>query len=45
MGKSKSFVSKVELGERRLDHVELQKLARIYRKPLAFFDVPSKLSP
>jgi transcriptional regulator with XRE-family HTH domain len=40
MGKSSSFVSKCELGERRIDHVELRKLAKIYRKPVSFFDLP-----
>ena len=40
MGKSASFISKCELGERRLDYVELQKLAKIYRKPVSFFNPP-----
>jgi transcriptional regulator with XRE-family HTH domain len=37
LGRSNSFVSKCELGERRVDVVELQQLAQIYRKALAFF--------
>lgn len=37
MGKPHSFISKCELGERRVDFVELQLLARIYGKNLAFF--------
>ena len=37
LGKARSFVSKCELGERRVDFVELQQLARIYKKDLAFF--------
>ena len=37
MGKPHSFISKCELGERRVDFVELQILARIYGKSLSFF--------
>lgn len=37
LGKAHSFVSKCELGERRVDFVELQQLARIYRKGLSYF--------
>ena len=37
LGKARSFVSKCELGERRVDFVELQQLARLYRKDLTFF--------
>jgi transcriptional regulator with XRE-family HTH domain len=37
MGKAHSFISKCELGERRVDFVELQMLAKIYGKNLSFF--------
>jgi transcriptional regulator with XRE-family HTH domain len=37
LGKPHSFVSKCELGERRVDFIELQQLARIYKKDLSFF--------
>lgn len=37
LGKAHSFVSKCELGERRVDFVELQQLAQIYGKELTFF--------
>lgn len=32
-----SFVSKCESGERRVDVVELEQFAKIYRKPISFF--------
>jgi transcriptional regulator with XRE-family HTH domain len=32
-----SFVSKIESGERRVDIVELNELAKLYRRPLDFF--------
>lgn len=37
LGKAHSFLSKCELGERRVDFVELQQLAQIYKKDLSFF--------
>ncbi|MBN1268070.1 MAG: helix-turn-helix transcriptional regulator [Kiritimatiellae bacterium] len=37
LGKPHSYVSKCELGERRVDFVEALQFARIYRKPLQFF--------
>lgn len=37
LGKAHSFISKCELGERRVDFVELQQLARIYDKDISFF--------
>jgi transcriptional regulator with XRE-family HTH domain len=37
LSKPQSFVSKLESGERRVDFVELQQLAKIYKKPLSFF--------
>jgi transcriptional regulator with XRE-family HTH domain len=39
LGKAHSFVSKCELGERRVDFVELQQLAQIYGKDLKYFVV------
>lgn len=32
-----SFVTKSELGERRLDPIDLARFAKLYRKPLSFF--------
>lgn len=37
LGEAQSYVSKVELGERRLDVVELQKLCRVYDLELTAF--------
>jgi transcriptional regulator with XRE-family HTH domain len=37
--KPQSFVSKIESGERRLDFVEVQRLAKLYGKPLKFFEL------
>lgn len=37
LGRPNSFISKCELGERRVDVVELQQLAKIYRRELLFF--------
>lgn len=37
MGWPQSYVSKCESGERRVDAVELRRLARIYGVPVAFF--------
>jgi ribosome-binding protein aMBF1 (putative translation factor) len=39
LSRPQSFISKCESGERRVDFVELQELARIYKKPLSFFQV------
>ncbi len=35
-----SFVTKCELGERRIDPIELQTFAALYRKRLSFFLPP-----
>jgi transcriptional regulator with XRE-family HTH domain len=37
LGVYQKYVSKIELGERRLDPIELQELAELYGKPLEFF--------
>lgn len=37
LGKPHSFVSKCELGERRLDVIELQRIAKIYGKTVNYF--------
>jgi transcriptional regulator with XRE-family HTH domain len=37
LGKSQSFVSKIESGERRIDIIELKIIAEIYNKPINYF--------
>jgi len=37
LGKTQSYVSKVESGQRRVDIVQLKNFAKIYEKPLGFF--------
>ncbi len=37
LNRPQSFVSKCEAGQRRVDVVELQDFARVYRVPLDFF--------
>jgi len=37
LGKTQSYVSKVEAGQRRIDIVALKEFARIYKKNIVFF--------
>lgn len=37
LGRPQSYVTKCELGERRIDPVELQRFARLYRRGLSYF--------
>jgi transcriptional regulator with XRE-family HTH domain len=43
--RTQSFISKCESGERRTDIVELEELAGIYGKPLAFFVAEAEAPP
>jgi transcriptional regulator with XRE-family HTH domain len=37
LGRTQSYVSKVESGQRRIDVVVLKEFSKIYKKPLDFF--------
>ena len=39
LGKSRTFVSKCELGERRVDVIEAQQFAKIYKKKFTYFQI------
>lgn len=37
LGKTQSYVSKIESGQRRIDVIQLKEFAKIYRKNLFYF--------
>ena len=37
LGKTQSFISKIEAGQRRIDVVQLKKFAKTYKKSLDYF--------
>jgi len=37
LGKTQSYVSKIEAGQRRIDVVQLKEFSKIYKKDLDFF--------
>ncbi len=41
LGRPQSYVNKCELGERRIDPVELQRFAKLYGRPLSWFLAPA----
>lgn len=42
LGRPQSYVSKCELGERRIDPIDLQDFASLYKRPFVFFLAPKK---
>jgi transcriptional regulator with XRE-family HTH domain len=40
LGRKQGWVSKIETGEVHIDFIELVYLARLYGKPLAYFEPP-----
>lgn len=37
LGKTQSYISKIESGQRRIDVIQLKELAKIYKKDIKFF--------
>lgn len=37
LGRTQSYISKIESGQRRIDTVQLEEFARIYKKKIDFF--------
>ncbi len=37
LGKTQSFISKIEMGQSRIDVIQLKEFANLYHKPLTFF--------
>ena len=37
LGKTQSYISKLESGQRRIDLVQLKTISKLYKKPLDFF--------
>lgn len=37
LGKTQSYVSKIEAGQRRIDIIQLRQFAKLYKKPINYF--------
>jgi transcriptional regulator with XRE-family HTH domain len=37
LGKSQSYISKIESGQRRIDIIQLKEFAKLYKKEIKFF--------
>ena len=37
LGRTQTYLSKIEVGQRKIDVLELKRLAKIYKKPVIYF--------
>jgi len=37
LGKTQSYISKIESGQRRIDLVQIKEFSKLYKKPLEYF--------
>ncbi|MFA6099174.1 MAG: helix-turn-helix transcriptional regulator [Patescibacteria group bacterium] len=37
LSRSQSYISKIEVGQRKIDVIELKKIAKIYKRPMNYF--------
>jgi transcriptional regulator with XRE-family HTH domain len=37
LGKSQSYIAKIEVGQRKIDVIELKRLSKLYKKPINYF--------
>lgn len=37
LGRSQSYISKIEVGQRKIDVIELKKIAKVFNKKVSFF--------
>lgn len=37
LGKSQSYIAKIEVGQRKIDVIELKRFSKLYKKPINYF--------